>query len=375
MDIHEIVLLPFYSIGHTHCQIHAIKDTSLSVKDNMNPRHHSQIDRALNILEKSGAVELLKDNQYLLFLFKKSERIAVALFIVTGFLSDNEPLKWGLRDAAYTLIKDILSYREFAGTARGVADAFLGSIARTLSLLNIGYISDAISPMNFSVLKKELDGLFAILDGRVRIGNPSSPALFDEQFFAVSKELSADAKAAGEYRGAPKQGHPSTPPAASINVVSRQKDGVAEKKEQPAAGILRIQRGVKDTDKGHRPIPIKDNVLYETKKPSPKKSKEKSGASTQQTSKGQIARLVADRIKEERKQVIVTVVRKRGVATLKDFIGIIQGCSGKTIQRLLLELVEEDVLKKEGERRWSRYAFIQPVPAAPSTSSGATSVS
>ena len=41
--------------------------------------------------------------------------------------------------------------------------------------------------------------------------------------------------------------------------------------------------------------------------------------------------------------------------TIKDFAKNIKDCSDKTIQRELISMVTSGVLKKEGERRWSKY--------------------
>ena len=40
---------------------------------------------------------------------------------------------------------------------------------------------------------------------------------------------------------------------------------------------------------------------------------------------------------------------------IKDIVMSITGCSEKTIQRELSALVAQGVLKKIGEKRWSRY--------------------
>lgn len=320
----------------------------------MNPRRYSQIERALSILDKSGTVDILKENHYLLFLFKKTERITVALFIITGLIPDAEPLKWELRDAGVALIKDILSFKEHASVyTREFVSELLGSVARTLSLLDIGYIADLISPMNFSILQKELEGLLSIIDGKGRIGSiPLSPAFFDERFFGVSKELFFDTKE-GKTEGA--AGDPA----------------IARKKETPPAGgenatvhslgeFERLRRFIKDTHKGQDEI--KDSVLYKKPVEMVQKTFQKPlSEPTRKPHKRHIARLVLDKIKEERKQIILALLRKKEHAMVKDFIGVIQDCSGKTIQRQLLELVHSGVLKKEGERRWSRYSLTQPV--------------
>ena len=42
---------------------------------------------------------------------------------------------------------------------------------------------------------------------------------------------------------------------------------------------------------------------------------------------------------------------------VKDVLGVVAGVSEKTIQRELLALVDEGILKKEGERRWTLYSL------------------
>jgi hypothetical protein len=62
-------------------------------------------------------------------------------------------------------------------------------------------------------------------------------------------------------------------------------------------------------------------------------------------------------IKERRRQAILDIIKDKGRVTIKDISRSVQGCSRKTIQRELLSLVEEGVITKEGERRWSTYAL------------------
>jgi hypothetical protein len=56
-----------------------------------------------------------------------------------------------------------------------------------------------------------------------------------------------------------------------------------------------------------------------------------------------------------RSQAILSVVKAKGVVSIRDVAEVVTDCSEKTIQRELLALVEKGVLKKEGERRWSTY--------------------
>lgn len=61
--------------------------------------------------------------------------------------------------------------------------------------------------------------------------------------------------------------------------------------------------------------------------------------------------------KVDRKTAILEVLKNRSNLTVKDVAQVVTGCSEKTIQRELIELVEKGVVKREGERRWSRYSL------------------
>ncbi|MEK9185235.1 MAG: DeoR family transcriptional regulator [Patescibacteria group bacterium] len=59
-----------------------------------------------------------------------------------------------------------------------------------------------------------------------------------------------------------------------------------------------------------------------------------------------------------REKTIIEIIKTKGKVNIKDISKLIKGCSEKTIQRKLISLVKNGILKKEGERRWSRYSLI-----------------
>ncbi len=59
-----------------------------------------------------------------------------------------------------------------------------------------------------------------------------------------------------------------------------------------------------------------------------------------------------------RKESILAIIRARGVVSIKDISDSITDCSEKTIQRELIELIKDNIIIKEGERRWSKYKLI-----------------
>ena len=51
------------------------------------------------------------DSNFSVFLNKKTEKLVTALYMVTSFLSDSEPLKWKLRENGVALLSGIITAR------------------------------------------------------------------------------------------------------------------------------------------------------------------------------------------------------------------------------------------------------------------------
>lgn len=60
-----------------------------------------------------------------------------------------------------------------------------------------------------------------------------------------------------------------------------------------------------------------------------------------------------------RQNIILSLFDKKDKITIRDAVSAVEGCSEKTIQREVMSLVEDGVLLKEGERRWSTYRRAQ----------------
>ena len=78
---------------------------------------------------------------------------------------------------------------------------------------------------------------------------------------------------------------------------------------------------------------------------------------TPEISKGHIKDTTKDEAQKDRRETILSVLRSKGQANIKDISLLIRSVSEKTIQRELTALIEEGVVRKEGERRWSTYSL------------------
>lgn len=56
-----------------------------------------------------------------------------------------------------------------------------------------------------------------------------------------------------------------------------------------------------------------------------------------------------------RRDRIMEIIKDKGEATIKDIAQSVTDCSEKTVQRELIELIKDNQIVREGERRWSKY--------------------
>jgi hypothetical protein len=57
----------------------------------------------------------------------------------------------------------------------------------------------------------------------------------------------------------------------------------------------------------------------------------------------------------ERAERILEYIRRQGSVSIKEIASTIKGCSEKTIQRELILLIRQGLVRRVGERRWSHY--------------------
>jgi transcription elongation factor GreA-like protein len=59
-----------------------------------------------------------------------------------------------------------------------------------------------------------------------------------------------------------------------------------------------------------------------------------------------------------RRDRIREFLRDKPQATIKDIIQVITDCSEKTIQRELIDMIKDNIVVRDGERRWSKYTLV-----------------
>ncbi|MES2059910.1 MAG: hypothetical protein V4438_02690 [Patescibacteria group bacterium] len=130
--------------------------------------------------------------------------------------------------------------------------------------------------------------------------------------------------------------------------------------------IRKIVAEIKESSKGGGYESLVSPLFFEVPKPAPKEESHKGQHvlydfyNTQtknlpRTPKQKISPVSSDD-KGQRRQKILSIIKQKGLVTIKDIMLSVRDCSEKTIQRELTQMVLEGVLLKTGERRWSRYS-------------------
>ena len=251
---------------------------------------------------------LFSGDPYGLFVFNKTERLVTAIYLLTGLMSDKEPMKERLRSLATEMLLTALSMSERVWGEDVFQKNLLSSIFEISTLFKIAESAKMISKMNHQIIDNELIKLSNFLV--TSASNYSSakiaiePTLFD-----------------GDYNFVPDQ-----------RLQNLNQNNTAINNSNTNSEISKGQESIKDISNNN--VPEKMSV---------KNSK------TDKTEKKNL------KDKNDRQEIIKSMLKGGQKLTIKDFAKNIKDCSEKTIQRELVDMVEKGQLKKEGERRWSKY--------------------
>lgn len=226
----------------------------------------------------------IKDDKYLSL---KVQKLTQAIYLVTSLITDNEPIKWRLREEALDILSDMtLNNGHHISPLYKLPglETVLLKVNHLLNFIEVSLAANFISEMNLALLKREYLTLRQILEDKVKENNVGHllELSSENQSFLTSHETS----------------------------------------QPPSVSNRHNLTGSKPTEY------LKINRL-------PHKSR--------------------DIAKDSRRAIIINFLKGKDWTSIKDIIEAVEGCSAKTIQRELADLVQKGILKKRGDRRWSRY--------------------
>jgi len=252
-------------------------------------------------------------SKHFLFIYKKTERLVTAVYMITNFVKDSEPLKWRMRERALELMSLNMSFNTVSLSERKeLLREYQAISIEIVSLTSIAYRSGLISEMNWTILKKEFESLVDIIErGENRQANEET-IMISPDFFDAPKIQSTNP--------------PVTPTASS------------PRPSQSASPVLYKGQENKSAPRG--------DMSFRPRRPEVKIQKDITPATHPD--------------KGDRKGLILSILAKRDGLSVKDFVDSFKDVSEKTIQRDLLAMVASGTIRKEGERRWSRYFVKKP---------------
>ncbi len=231
-------------------------------------------------------ISFFQKDSYLAFVYKKTEKLTTAMYMVTSLFPDSEPMKWSLRKKVSEMLSFILGYKNSNLNQNIFIESVKERVLDIVSLLEVLSKSGLVSVMNFSILQQEFLNLINVLDEQKLTSSDSSNTLLPKTFFDVSDSF--------------------TP----MPYIKNQ----------------------------HRPYDLSDGNIKD-------KTAQSGGSSIFKRS--------------NRQSIILNLLKKKNEMSITEIAQTIKDCSEKTIQRELISLIDAGIVKKTGERRWTKYSFSQ----------------
>jgi hypothetical protein len=259
------------------------------------------------------------NDQYYLHIYKKAQKIALAIYMISDFFAESEPIKKDCRTLALNLVNTSLSLSMVdLSNRKSLLDSLIKNSLLLISYSEIATRTGMESSMNHRIIKNELEIFIKNVEERENPANVGKSFVLDNSF--VEKELSHS-----QTIGHPSHIYPQN--SFSLNDIA-----------------VGSQNSPKKT-----PVHYPDKAAFKNKLIERQKNvKNEGGIDKEKNSR-----------KFDRQEAILSVIRDKGELSIKDLTGVIKGCSEKTIQRELIVLVESGILSKTGDRRWSRYSIAQ----------------
>ncbi len=244
--------------------------------------------------------------------YTKSNRLVSALFMVTDILEKEEPIRKKLRTLAADIVSDIHSDPNKANS----------KIVEILSFLDIAFSINLISAMNANILKREFIKLQESIKeyGRVK-------STWLEEFLPETTDV--EKRATYQYKNNFLVTSPilKTPqPGTRLGV-------------QKAGTLLKALDNVKlkVSDKNNS-SPLHTGPSFEVLKMQRREA-------------------ILKVLKGISEGLVITDIRAKYNGHPEQFPALVS-CGEKTLQRELVSMVRDGVLKKTGEKRWSRYMAV-----------------
>jgi len=280
---------------------------------------------------QSGLSSSFTESNVLTFIYKKAEKHAAVSYMLTNFLSDNEPLKWKLRGNSISFLSLINKLRSSSNNGAQRLLEVVSKINELESLYQIMRLGGHISEMNLTLVTKELTSLKDLLENNITQKSPVAEIAIDQAIF--NEELPERA---------------TDRPSTTVDIKDNNLYKGHTVSQDGEVGGLDIRKV--------RPVAKKSVSQIKTRTGSPERARPQ--PAYRQPARNALAGAGRRTHKEARRESIKQTLKNRGELTIKDIATAINGCSEKTVQRELNALIKDNIVKRIGERRWSKYSLV-----------------
>lgn len=278
--------------------------------DNQNQNNIVSTSSQNTPIIKDGISIIFSGDSYGLFVFQKTEKIVKAVYLLTSLMSDNEPMKELSRKLANDMLQNVFKLSDRVWGEDKNYKKMLSDISELISLFDIAEYTKMMSKINKEIINSELKKLSDFLI--TSSDNDSSAKLaLEGGFFDKNYNYIQNNNINNNLQN-------------EVKFENQNRDQIIYKNS-----VQNIYKG--QTDMSFKNINNEMSVIKNIV--STKKIKDKNN----------------------RQDTILKMLKTGTKLTIKDFSKNIKGCSEKTIQRELITMLEKGILKKEGERRWSKY--------------------
>jgi len=252
---------------------------------------------------------------------KKCERLATAIYLVTNFLSDTEPMRSRLRTLSLELVRDASFIKNGSQTVEAnVLESLRSNVTETLSLFELAFVAGLVSEMNFVILKREYASLRDSIDIKKASRESRTDTILGDNFFGTpNQEIRSDLKNLSPRSDLYISSATTTAPFSKGHSIGQTNTSMSDRNTKGQSVASR------------QAVPL--TMLAQTPKP----------------------KIPNSVTKEARRSRILKLIKDNREVTIKDIVMHFPDVSEKTIQRELVAMSDSGVLKKIGDRRWSRY--------------------
>jgi len=276
-----------------------------NINDNLNDRSRKDgvgFSNSVDTYQKSAF-----GNNVFYTLAKRAERTATAIHMVSNFISKDNSLRSDIRRHSLRVIKNL--YKCITCDAydqQFFLEEALVNIEYVVTAMSIARATGAVSEMNTNILESALRTLGAQIHGQLQI------ALRYEQKFSNTIAPTIDKETLLEFLQE------------TVSSDSAIDEGFQQQLQEALINKTTFKTTQNDT---------------ETKRQSKRHSDLKPLSETA----------------GDRREKIREIISVKGDTTIKDIATRITNCSEKTLQRDLVQLIKDNIIEKEGNKRWSIY--------------------